>query len=82
MGSGGLAPPLLTSTADGGEWSDSRPGRFTPGERASGIHSIGGWGGGGVAEPVWTLWSREKSLALAGNRTQPVTIPTQLSRNL
>jgi hypothetical protein len=25
------------------EWSNSRPGRFTPGERAPGIHWIGGW---------------------------------------
>jgi hypothetical protein len=28
--SGGIAPPLLTSAVDGGEWSPSRPGRFTP----------------------------------------------------
>jgi hypothetical protein len=27
----------------GGEWSTSRPGRFTPGERAPGTHWIGGW---------------------------------------
>jgi hypothetical protein len=27
----------------GGEWSPSRPGRFTPGERAPGTHWIGGW---------------------------------------
>jgi hypothetical protein len=29
-----MAPPFLTSTLDGGEWSASRPGRFTAGERA------------------------------------------------
>jgi hypothetical protein len=34
---------LLTSALAGDEWSDSRPGRFTPGERAPGTHSIGGW---------------------------------------
>jgi hypothetical protein len=28
---------------DGGEWSASRPGRFTPRERAHGTHRIGGW---------------------------------------
>jgi hypothetical protein len=28
-----------------GEWSVSRPGRFTPGERAPGTHWIGGWVG-------------------------------------
>jgi hypothetical protein len=36
-GSGGIAPQFLTSTLDGGEWSASRPGRFTPG-----THWIGG----------------------------------------
>jgi hypothetical protein len=30
---------------DGGEWSASRPGPFTPGERALGTHWIGGWVG-------------------------------------
>jgi len=32
----------LTSALDGGEWSASRPGRFTPREIAPGIHWIGG----------------------------------------
>jgi hypothetical protein len=35
----------LTPTLDGGEWSASRPGRFTPRERAPGTHWIGGWVG-------------------------------------
>jgi hypothetical protein len=34
---------FLTSPLAGGEWSASRPCRFTPGERASGTHWIGGW---------------------------------------
>jgi hypothetical protein len=34
---------FLTSTLVGGEWLASRPGRFTPGERAPGTHWIGGW---------------------------------------
>jgi hypothetical protein len=34
---------FLTSKLVGGEWSTSRPGRFTPGERAPGTHWIGGW---------------------------------------
>jgi hypothetical protein len=34
---------FLTSALAGGEWSASRPGRFTPGERAPGTHWIGGW---------------------------------------
>jgi hypothetical protein len=29
----------------GGEWSASRPGRFTPGERTHSIPWIGGWVG-------------------------------------
>jgi hypothetical protein len=34
---------LLTSALAGGEWSASRPSRFTPWERAPSTHSIGGW---------------------------------------
>jgi hypothetical protein len=33
----------LTSALDRSEWSASRPGRFTAGERAPGTHWIGGW---------------------------------------
>jgi hypothetical protein len=33
----------LTSALDGGEWSASRPSCFIPGERAPGIHWLGGW---------------------------------------
>jgi hypothetical protein len=36
---------FLTSALDGGEWSASRSGRFTPREIAPGIHWIGGWVG-------------------------------------
>jgi hypothetical protein len=35
----------LTSALDGGEWSASRPGRFSPSERAPGIRWTGGWVG-------------------------------------
>jgi hypothetical protein len=35
----------LTSALAGGEWSASRRGRFTAGERAPGAHWIGGWVG-------------------------------------
>jgi hypothetical protein len=34
---------FLTSALVGGEWSASRPGRFTPGEKVPGTHWIGGW---------------------------------------
>jgi hypothetical protein len=36
---------FLTSTLDGGEWSASRSGRFTPRERAPDNHWIGSWVG-------------------------------------
>jgi hypothetical protein len=36
---------ILTYVLDGGEWSDSRPGSFAPGERALGTHWIGGYVG-------------------------------------
>jgi hypothetical protein len=35
----------LTSALDGGEWSASHVGRFTPRERDPGTHWIGGWVG-------------------------------------
>jgi hypothetical protein len=44
-GSGGIAPPFLTSALDGGEWSASRPYRIIPRERAPGTHWVGGWVG-------------------------------------
>jgi hypothetical protein len=34
---------FFTTALVGGEWSASRPGRFTPGERTPGTHWIGGW---------------------------------------
>jgi hypothetical protein len=34
---------FLTSALLGGEWSASRPDRFTPGERALDTYWIGGW---------------------------------------
>jgi hypothetical protein len=37
------SPHSLTLALDGGEWSVSRPGRFTPRERAPGTHRMGGW---------------------------------------
>jgi len=44
-GSGGITPRILISALDGCEWSASQPGRFTPRERATDIHWIGGWVG-------------------------------------
>jgi hypothetical protein len=44
-GSGDTAPLIVTSALDGGEWSASRPGSFTPTEKTLGTHWIGGWVG-------------------------------------
>jgi hypothetical protein len=46
MGCGCIDPHFFfTSALVGGEWSNSRPGRFTPGESTSGTPSAGGWVG-------------------------------------
>jgi hypothetical protein len=39
-----MAASFLASALDEGEWSASRPGPFTPGER-TGTHWTGGWVG-------------------------------------
>jgi hypothetical protein len=56
----------LTSALVGGEWSVSRPGRFTPGERVPGTRWIGGW-----VDPRTGLGDVEKGklLAVTENRT-------------
>jgi hypothetical protein len=40
MGSKVIASPFFTSALDGGEWSASHPGRFTPS-----TNWVGGWVG-------------------------------------
>jgi hypothetical protein len=45
----------LTSALDGGEWSDSGPGRFTPREREEPLETIG-QGSGWAPDPFWTRW--------------------------
>jgi hypothetical protein len=52
---------FLTSALTGGEWSASRPGRFTPEERAPHTHWIGGC--------VGPRHGKVKILAPAGTRT-------------
>jgi hypothetical protein len=42
-GSGDIAPHIVTSALEGGEWSASRPGRFTLRERSPVTHWVGGW---------------------------------------
>jgi hypothetical protein len=45
MERGGIASLFLNSSLYGGEWLDSRSGRFIPEEIATGTHWIGGWVG-------------------------------------
>jgi hypothetical protein len=53
----------LTSALDGGKWSDSRPGRFTPRKRTPGTH----WTGGYVdAKPDMDTTVKRKFPALPG----------------
>jgi hypothetical protein len=52
----------------GGEWSASRSGHFIHGERAAGIHWIGGWVGLRACVDVVT----RNISASAGNRTPDV----------
>jgi hypothetical protein len=61
---------FLTFVLVGGEWSASRPGRFTPGERAPVPHSIGGWVGprAGLGDV-----EKRKFLTLPGLELRPLS---------
>jgi hypothetical protein len=69
---------LLTSALIGGEWSASRPGSFTPGEKAPGTHWIGGW-----VNPTAGLkdMKKRKFLTLPGLELRPLGRPA-LSHSL
>jgi hypothetical protein len=75
---------FLTSALFGGELSDSRPGRITPGERVHCTHWIGGW----VALSRCGRHGEWKTLHPTETRTttpessspKQVAIPTELSR--
>jgi hypothetical protein len=74
---------FLTSAVDGDEWSASRPGRFTLGERTSGTHFIGGWaspraGLDAVMKRKIPSPHRESNSNLPARSL--VTIPTELLR--
>jgi hypothetical protein len=56
----------LTSAIDGGEWSASRAGRFTPREGAPGTHWLGGWVG---PRDVLGVVVKRKIPNLTGNGT-------------
>jgi hypothetical protein len=65
---------FLTSALVGGEWSASRPSRFTPSERAPDTHWIGRWVG-----PRTSLDAMEerKFLTLPGLELQPLCRPAR-----
>jgi hypothetical protein len=74
---GGVAVQIhisLILALAGGEWSASRPGRFTPGERAPGIHWIGGWVG---HRAVLDDLEKRKFLTLPGLELQPLSHPAR-----
>jgi hypothetical protein len=62
---------FLTSALVGGEWSASRPCRFTAGENASGTHYTGGWLGLITGLDV----EKRKFLTLTGLKLRPLCRP-------
>jgi hypothetical protein len=65
---------FLISALVGGEWSTSRPDRFTPGERAPGTHWIGGWVD--LRAGLYDLEKR-KFLTLPGLELRPLGLPAR-----
>jgi hypothetical protein len=65
------APPDLTSALDGGDCQIDITAALPLRER---ITVSVGYEAGQVPQPVWTLWSREKSLGSAKNRTPAVQL--------
>jgi hypothetical protein len=65
---------FLTSVLVEGEWSASRPGRFTPGEKAPSTHWIGGWVGprAGLDDV-----EKRKFLTLPGLELRPLCRPAR-----
>jgi hypothetical protein len=55
---------FMTSALVGGEWSTSRPVRFTPGERVPSTHWTGGW-----VDPIGRLDDVEKILGPTSTQT-------------
>jgi hypothetical protein len=65
----------LNLAVDGDEWSASRPDRFTPKERAPGIHWIGGWVGPRAV--LYTVLKRKiPSSHRESNPDHPIVQPT------
>jgi hypothetical protein len=65
---------FLISALIRGEWSASRPDRFTPGERAPGTHWIGGWVN---PRPGLDDVEKRKFLSLPGLELRPLGRPAR-----
>jgi hypothetical protein len=76
---GGVELTILTSSLDEGEWSASRPGRFTPGERAPSTHWIGGRMGRSGLCGVETNILTVPGIEPRPSSSYPVAVPTELS---
>jgi hypothetical protein len=59
----------MTSGLVGGEWSASRPGPFSPGERVPPVPI--GYEAGWSQEAVWTTWRGEKSCPYRDSNSDP-----------
>jgi hypothetical protein len=77
-GSEGITPRILTSALDGGEWSASRPGRFTSGEATTDAHWMGGCldNRAGLDAVV-----RKKFPAPTGTRTNVITLKNVVTKS-
>jgi hypothetical protein len=83
MGSGNIAPPILTSALDGGEWSASRSGSFTPEENIPDTLLDRRMG---VPQDWSECCGEERILPLPGIIPRPsspksVVVPTELSHS-
>jgi hypothetical protein len=65
---------FLTSALVGGEWSASRPCRFTPEERVTSTHWIGGWVG---PRAGLDYLEKRKFLTLPGLELRPLGRPAR-----
>jgi len=70
LGSGDIAPRILTSALGGSKWLASRSGRFTAGERALDNHWIGG-------ESVWHMCVKSLILNQAPRHEDILMTPTR-----
>jgi hypothetical protein len=64
----GCIDPCFLGLGNSWGWSPSHPARFTPRERNSGTHWIGGWVG------PWTTWRGENSCSYRDSNCDPSAV--------